>query len=142
MALPIRAQLSTLVFEKSLRRKNVKSTEKSKESSEEDDTKNKDDDSVLKSRQSIVNLYGIYAQRVSNFSAYQFLIINSVAKLVIFSTFLVQIIGWIPFTAGLFTWAITLPANTWFSKALMARSEQLMKQRDEKLAVVNEALLG
>lgn len=146
MALPIRAQLSTLVFEKSLRRKNVKSAEKSKESSEEDtkedDPKDKGESSVLKSRQTIVNLVGVDAQRVSNFSAYQFLIVNSVAKLVIFSTFLVQIIGWIPFMAGLFAWALTLPANTWFSKALMARSEQLMKQRDEKLAVVNEALLG
>lgn len=145
MALPIRAQLSTLVFEKSLRRKNVKSAERSKESNDDEtkeDGSKKEDASVLKSRQAIVNLVGVDGQRVSNFSAYQFLIINSVSKLIFFSTFLVQIIGWIPFIAGLFAWALTLPANTWFSKQLMGRSEQLMKQRDEKLAVVNEALLG
>ncbi|KAM5355421.1 hypothetical protein ACJ41O_002067 [Fusarium nematophilum] len=150
MCLPIRAQLSTLVFEKSLRRKNVKAAEKSKEAtdSQEDANENKEDDessddsSVLKSRQAIVNLVGVDASRISDFAAYQFLIINSVSKLVTFSFFLVRLIGWIPFTAGMVAWALTLPANTYFSKALMARSEKLMKLRDEKLAVVNEALLG
>lgn len=153
MALPIRAQMSTLVFEKSLRRKNVKAVEKSKETADSQDDANKndskedddapsEDSSVLKSRQAIVNLVGVDAQRISNFSAYQFMIINSLAKLTICSTFLVQLIGWIPFTVGILAWALTLPANTYLSKMLMAKSENLMKLRDEKLAVVNEALLG
>ncbi|KAH7273597.1 P-loop containing nucleoside triphosphate hydrolase protein [Fusarium solani] len=149
VSLPIRAQLSTLVFEKSLRRKNVKAAEKQKEATEsqEADGDNKDDDesdssSVLKSRQAIVNLVGVDAARIANFAAYQFLIINSVAKLVTFSFFLVRLIGWIPFAAGMLAWAATLPANTYFSKALLGKSEKLMKLRDEKLAVVNEALLG
>lgn len=149
VCLPIRAQLSTLVFEKSLRRKNVKAAKKQKEATEsqEVDGKDKDDDepdssSVLKSRQAIVNLVGVDAARIANFAAYQFLIINSVAKLITFSFFLVRLIGWIPFTAGMLAWAATLPANTYFSKALLGKSEKLMKLRDEKLAVVNEALLG
>ncbi|KAL2675266.1 hypothetical protein Neosp_011449 [[Neocosmospora] mangrovei] len=149
VSLPIRAQLSTLVFEKSLRRKNVKAAEKQKEAtkSQEADGKDKDDDesdssSVLKSRQAIVNLVGVDAARIANFAAYQFLIVNSVAKLLTFSFFLIRLIGWIPFTAGMLAWAATLPANTYFSKALLGKSEKLMKLRDEKLAVVNEALLG
>ncbi|KPM40692.1 ATP-dependent bile acid permease [Neonectria ditissima] len=153
MALPIRAQMSTLVFEKSLRRKNVKTAEKVKEATEphndtngedskDDDDSPPDESSVLKSRQAIVNLVGVDAQRISNFSAYQFMIINSIAKLLIFSVFLVKLIGWIPFTAGIVAWGLTLPANTYFSKVLMAKSENLMKLRDEKLAVINEALLG
>ncbi|KAH7156326.1 P-loop containing nucleoside triphosphate hydrolase protein [Dactylonectria macrodidyma] len=153
MALPIRAQLSTLVFEKSLRRKNVKAVEKSKETADSHDEANKDDSkkdedapsedsSVLKSRQAIVNLVGVDAQRISNFTAYQFMIINSFAKLLIFSTFLVQLIGLIPFTVGILAWALTLPANGYLSRMLMSKSENLMKLRDEKLAVVNEALLG
>ncbi|KAI5467371.1 P-loop containing nucleoside triphosphate hydrolase protein [Mariannaea sp. PMI_226] len=146
IALPVRAQLSALVFEKSLRRKNVKAAEKSKEAAEEDadkgDSLDKDDSSVLKSRQAVVNLIGVDGQRISNFAAYQFLIINSFVKMIAFSFFLVKLIGWIPFSAGLVAWALTMPANTWFSKALMARSDTLMKQRDEKLAIVNEALIG
>ncbi|KAJ4271438.1 hypothetical protein NW762_000140 [Fusarium torreyae] len=150
IALPIRSQLSTLIFEKSLRRKNVKSAEKSKESDAQDDETNvkkgeeKDDDSssVLKSRQAIVNLVGVDALRIANFTGYQFLIINSVFKLIFFSFFLVRLIGWIPFVAGMVAWGLTLPANTYFSKELLGRSDKLMKLRDEKLAVVNEALLG
>ncbi|KAF5545328.1 ATP-dependent bile acid permease [Fusarium napiforme] len=150
IALPIRSQLSTLIFEKSLRRKNVKSADKSKESDEPqghaEDKKNEEDaddgSSVLKSRQAIVNLVGVDALRISNFTGFQFLIINSVFKLVFFSFFLVRLIGWIPFTAGLVAWGLTLPANTYFSRELLSRSDKLMKLRDEKLAVVNEALLG
>ncbi|PNP66822.1 hypothetical protein FNYG_13552 [Fusarium nygamai] len=150
IALPIRSQLSTLIFEKSLRRKNVKSADKSKESDEPqglaEDKKNEEDaddgSSVLKSRQAIVNLVGVDALRISNFTGFQFLIINSVFKLLFFSFFLVRLIGWIPFTAGLVAWGLTLPANTYFSRELLSRSDKLMKLRDEKLAVVNEALLG
>ncbi|KAF5609818.1 ATP-dependent bile acid permease [Fusarium pseudoanthophilum] len=150
IALPIRSQLSTLIFEKSLRRKNVKSADKSKESDEPqghaEDKKDEEDaddgSSVLKSRQAIVNLVGVDALRISNFTGFQFLIINSVFKLVFFSFFLVRLIGWIPFTAGLVAWGLTLPANTYFSRELLSRSDKLMKLRDEKLAVVNEALLG
>ncbi|KAF5982152.1 hypothetical protein FBULB1_4402 [Fusarium bulbicola] len=150
IALPIRSQLSTLIFEKSLRRKNVKSADKSKESDEPqdqaEDKKNEegtdDGSSVLKSRQAIVNLVGVDALRISNFTGFQFLIINSVFKLIFFSFFLVRLIGWIPFAAGLIAWGLTLPANTYFSRELLSRSDKLMKLRDEKLAVVNEALLG
>ncbi|KAF5978089.1 ATP-dependent bile acid permease [Fusarium coicis] len=150
IALPIRSQLSTLIFEKSLRRKNVKSADKSKESDEPqghaEDKENEEDaddgSSVLKSRQAIVNLVGVDALRISNFTGFQFLIINSVFKLLFFSFFLVRLIGWIPFTAGLVAWGLTLPANTYFSRELLSRSDKLMKLRDEKLAVVNEALLG
>ncbi|RKL01801.1 ATP-dependent bile acid permease [Fusarium oxysporum] len=138
------------LLDASLRRKNVKSADKSKESDEPqdqaEDKKNEEDaddgSSVLKSRQAIVNLVGVDALRISNFTGFQFLIINSVFKLLFFSFFLVRLIGWIPFTAGLVAWGLTLPANTYFSRELLSRSDKLMKLRDEKLAVVNEALLG
>lgn len=150
--MPMRAQLSALIFDKSLRRKNVKAVEKSSETAEPEDDSKKDKDkdsdesgsdtSVLKSRQAIVNLVGVDANRISIFAAYQFMIVNGVFKLILYSAFLIQIIGWIPFIAGFFAWAVTLPINTHFTKIYMRKSEHLMKLRDEKLAVVNEALLG
>lgn len=135
----MRSQLSTLVFDKSLRRKNVKSTEKT---DDDDDTKGETDTSVLKSRQAITNLVGVDTQRVSMFAAYQYMIVHCLAKLVIFSGFLVKLIGWIPFTSGILAWGLTLPCNFYVSVLLMRASENLMKVRDGKLAVVNEALLG
>lgn len=171
---PMRAQLSALIYEKSLRRKNVKSADKPNEAEstpdiviedteeapdavrvdaateESDSGKDKDEkkeavsdeSSVLKSRQAIVNLVGVDTRRISNFAAIQFLIINSIGKLIVYSAFLIQLIGWLPFAIGIFAWALVLPVNTYFSKRYMRLSEELMKVRDEKLAVVNEALLG
>lgn len=188
---PLRAQLSALVYEKSLRRKNVKSAEKpqaelapvavveeaentpllidvanaadafgqasisdnaegegkSKKSGQDNDQKDGtpstiEGSSVLKSRQAIVNLVGVDSRRISSFAAYQFLLANSIGKLVVYSAFLTQLIGWLPFMAGIIAWALILPINTYFSRQYIRLTEQLMSVRDKKLAVINEALLG
>jgi ABC-type multidrug transport system fused ATPase/permease subunit len=126
LSLPIRAQLSSLVFAKSMRLKDVR-------------TANKDHD---RSRQSIVNLVGVDTERIAYFMQFQFLIVNGIVKLVIFSVLLVQIIGWIPFTAGISAWLLVMPASTWFSNLLLVQSKKLMHLRDSKLIKINEVLLG
>ncbi|KAK5992840.1 Pleiotropic ABC efflux transporter of multiple drugs YBT1 [Cladobotryum mycophilum] len=148
MALPLRAQLSALVFEKSLKRKNVKMAEKTDTPGDasKDDNKDKKDErdpeTVLKSRQAIVNLVGVDTRNISNLASYQYVIVSSLGRLLIYSTFLIQLIGWLPFLAGILSWALVLPFNTYAARLYMKNEEQLMKDRDAKLAVVNEALLG
>ncbi|KAI9171700.1 ATP-dependent bile acid permease [Paramyrothecium foliicola] len=151
MAYPLRAQLGALIFEKSLRRKIVKAADKSKDATEADDQvkasdqkedAESDEANVLKSRQAIVNLVGVDARRVSNFIHMQFFIILSFLRLTIYSFFLVKLLGWLPFGAGILAWAVILPLNTYAAKMYMSASDKLMKTRDDKLAVVNEALLG
>lgn len=186
VANPLQAQLAVLVYEKSLRRKNVKLAEELqiKESTVVDeadglegprlintttaadtsaplgssdntngiigDTAHKDGappateerSSVLKSRQAIVNLVGDDGRRISNFAAYQFIMINSIGELFVYSIFLIQLIGWLPFIAGIIVWALTLPVNTHFSKQYIRLTEDLMSFKDKKVAVLNEALLG
>ena len=158
LCMPIRGQLSALVFNNSLRRKNVKSADNAKDDDksgedgkkdDNDDDKDKDKDkddkeesSVLKSRQAIVNLVGVDSRHIAEFAMMQFFLINSVGKLIVFSAFLIQLIGWLPFGAGILAWALVLPVNTYVSKIYMKAEDQLMKNRDNKLAVVNEALLG
>lgn len=147
---PVRGQLAALIFEKSLRRKNVKNAEKTKEDDSSDDAKDKgkkdedgdDEDSVLKSRQAIVNLVGVDSKHVADFAMMQLFIISSIGKLIIYSGYLVKLIGWIPFGAGILAWSIVLPANTIAAKYYLKAETRLMKNRDNKLAVVNEALLG
>lgn len=97
---------------------------------------------VAKSRQAVVNLVSVDVKHVADFLAVQYYIINSAIKLVIYSVFLVQLIGWAPFGAGILAWALVLPVNAWISKIYMKAEDTLMKTRDRKLAVVNEALLG
>ncbi|KAG5994869.1 hypothetical protein E4U43_003162 [Claviceps pusilla] len=146
---PIRGQLSALIFEKSLRRKNVKAAETTGDSEssgeqkdEKKDEKDGDDDSVLKSKQAVVNLVGVDAKRVADFAMMQLFIVSSIGKLLIYSSYLVQLIGWIPFGAGILAWSFVLPANTIAAKFYIKAEAKLMENRDKKLAVVNEALLG
>ncbi|KAG6263206.1 hypothetical protein E4U49_002474 [Claviceps purpurea] len=146
---PVRGQLSALIFEKSLRRKNVKNAEKAIESDTSGEDKDgkkgeegDDDDSVLKSKQAIANLVGVDTKHISDFAVMQLFIISSIGKLFLYSGYLVNLIGWIPFGAGILAWSFVLPANTIAARFYLKAETRLMKNRDKKLAVVNEALLG
>ncbi|KAL6813453.1 P-loop containing nucleoside triphosphate hydrolase protein [Trichoderma sp. SZMC 28013] len=148
-SIPLRGQLSALIFEKSLKRKNVKMAEKEPSKTDDDeaegqkdDKKSEEEDTVLKSRQAIVNLVGVDVRHVSNLAAFQFFIISSFANLFVYCGFLLKLIGFFPFAAGILAWALVLPINTYFTKKYMKCQAKLMKDRDAKLAIVNEALLG
>lgn len=147
-SIPLRGQLSALIFEKSLKRKNVKTAEKETPKTDEEaaeadkDAKKPDDDTVLKSRQAIVNLVGVDVRHVSNLAAFQFFIISSLTNLFVYCGFLLNLIGFFPFAAGILAWAIVLPVNMYATKIYMKYQAKLMKNRDAKLAIVNEALLG
>ncbi|KAK3375668.1 ATP-dependent bile acid permease [Lasiosphaeria ovina] len=166
---PIRSQLAAVIFEKAMRRKNVKSASKSQEkkgdtnateqndtaqpnqqtqgeggadTSKEGDDNESDNTTGQKSRQAVINLVGVDAKRVSNFSLNQYLFPTSILQLVISMWFLVYLLGWIPIALGLLSVVLTIPINTVFSKVLFNTDKRLMKLRDAKLALVNEALQG
>ncbi|KAK0733048.1 ATP-dependent bile acid permease [Lasiosphaeria miniovina] len=166
---PIRSQLAAVIFEKAMRRKNVKSTSKSQEkkgdtnaaeqndtaqpsqpsqgegggdTSKEGDDNESDNTTGQKSRQAVINLVGVDAKRVSNFSLYQYMFPTSILQLVISMWFLVYLLGWIPIALGILSVVLTIPINTVFSKVLFNTDNRLMKLRDAKLALVNEALQG
>lgn len=140
LAIPIRGQLSALIFEKSLHVKNVKTAPKredvgtpskddglrSKEtiSDEEDDAfemesllsedssnhaKNERQKEVAsniqdkkdKSNESrgILNLLGVDAQRVADFTGYNNLVPGALIKVIIAIAFLVRLTGWLRYAA-------------------------------------------
>ncbi|KAK4451704.1 P-loop containing nucleoside triphosphate hydrolase protein [Podospora aff. communis PSN243] len=154
LTIPVRAQLSALIFEKAMRRKDVKGSEKSKkkpdsdgpaqEATETTKPKTEDDDEteVKKSKQSTVNLIGVDAKRVGDFTAYQTLFPGSVFKLAVSLTFLVSLLGWKALLAGFSAMLAIMPINIHFSKLYSAAQDRLMKIRDEKMEVVTEALQG
>ncbi|KEY72623.1 hypothetical protein S7711_06258 [Stachybotrys chartarum IBT 7711] len=154
LSLPMRSQLSSLIFSKSLRRKNIQATDvasKRKQSSQSGSAINPSkygeqrsakQSSSLTSRQATVNLVGVDTERIAYFFQFQFLILNGILKLALFSTFLLRLIGWVPLISGIFAWTVILPASACFSNMILLQSDKLMRQRDEKLAKLNEALLG
>lgn len=160
LAIPVRSQLSALIFQKALRRKDVKGTAKpsvavssgpdiseiaigdsaAKDKPEIVDEEPEEDE--LKSKQQTVNLIGVDAKRISDFCSFNYYFPGSVFKLVVSFVFLITIIGWRALLAGFLAMSITIPVNIYFSKRYSNAQDRLMKVRDSKLSVVTEALQG
>lgn len=162
LGIAVRGQLSALIFEKSMRKKDVKGTGRSSnkkvvESSEpavavpaEASTApgkpevevGDDEDALKKSKQGTVNLIGVDTKRVADFATFQNLFPGSMTKLIVSLVFLNSLLGWQSTFAGLSVMVAIMPINIFFSKRYAAAQDKLMKVRDDKLAVVNEALQG
>lgn len=161
LGIPVLEQLSAVIFAKSMRRKDVKNVKKtsSKEAELTDSgspngctsnshskktTANEDDEAgdLQKTRQGIINLVAVDSRRVSEFATYDYLIPWSIFKLLIACGFLVKLIGWIPLLSGLAVTAIVTPINILVARKYTVAQERLMKNRDQKLAVVTEVLQG
>ncbi|KAI0018566.1 P-loop containing nucleoside triphosphate hydrolase protein [Xylariomycetidae sp. FL0641] len=164
LSIPIRAQLSALIFQKSMRRKDVKEATKKKPTSvesaeptvtgpagvasnvdtpEAEDAAGDDDTEVTQQgKQSTVNLIGVDARRVSDFAAFNSYFPGSVFKLIVSILFLLELLGWKALLAGLATMLAIMPVNGYFSKRYSDAQDRLMKVRDEKMTVVSEALQG
>jgi ABC-type multidrug transport system fused ATPase/permease subunit len=153
--IPIRAQLSALIFEKSMRRKDVKGAEKSRNKASQDgeaeaaapaaagtDADEDDSENLKKSKQSTVNLIGVDGKRVSDFCAFQNLFPGSLFKLVVSLLFLIDLLGWKALLAGFSAMLAIMPINVYFSKRYSDAQDKLMKVRDGKMEVVTEALQG
>lgn len=158
LAIPVRSQLSALIFQKAMRRKDVKGASKAgkKTSGEGQDIPDttadagteakpeieEEDDSDPKGRQSTVNLIGVDTKRVSDFCSFNNYFPGSLFKLIVSFAFLLNIIGWKALICGFLAMSLTIPLNIFFSRRYAAAQDRLMKVRDAKMGVVTEALQG
>jgi hypothetical protein len=158
LAIPIRSQLSAQIFQKAMRRKDVKGASKGgkKPSGEEEDVSvatgepgpevkpkvEEEDDSDPKGKQSTVNLIGVDTKRVSDFCSFNNFFPGSLFKLIVSFAFLFSIIGWKALVCGFLAMSLTIPLNIFFSRRYAAAQDRLMKVRDIKMGVVTEALQG
>lgn len=169
MGSPIRSELSALIFSKSTRRKDVKGHQKvifeenigasgatepvasgpnnQKRTQPDGPSPNpfeeeEEDEETQKSRQSVINLIGIDAKRISDFASCHWIFSQTVAKLGASIIFLVNLIGWRSLLAGFAFTALSLPFNIWASRSYSNTQTALMKARDRKMVVVTEALQG
>ncbi|KAI1259517.1 P-loop containing nucleoside triphosphate hydrolase protein [Xylariaceae sp. FL1019] len=162
ICIPVRTQLSALIFQKSMRRKDVKEAGKKQsaeigsaeptiagpagqsgshdrpEAPEEEDEAEK----LQKSKQGTVNLIGVDAKRVSEFAMFNWYFPGSLFKMIVSLAFLLDLLGWQALIAGFSTMLAVTPVNIYFSKKYSDAQDRLMKVRDEKLEVVSEALQG
>ncbi|PYH42937.1 P-loop containing nucleoside triphosphate hydrolase protein [Aspergillus saccharolyticus JOP 1030-1] len=147
---PIYAEISALVFAKSMRRKDVKSIQKAKKKTEsqadgfatEIEEELDDEASVKKTRQSIINLAAVDGRRITQFATFSYLIPSSIFKLVLGCGFLIQILGWRSALSGIAVAFMVTPLNSFAAKRYTGAQVKLMKMRDQKLAIVTEVLQG
>ncbi|KAF1996082.1 P-loop containing nucleoside triphosphate hydrolase protein [Amniculicola lignicola CBS 123094] len=142
LALPIRAQISNLVFEKALRCKGTTSLSRESATDLQSGEKSLNGQQVSKPNPAIVNLVGIDTDRLFYFVQNHFMLLNGVFKVIIFYMFLIRLLGWKPCAAGVVAWALMLPAHTWFSNKLMSQSRILMNLRDMRVSKISEMLVS
>ncbi|RAK72684.1 multidrug resistance-associated protein [Aspergillus fijiensis CBS 313.89] len=152
--IPIYAEISALVFAKSMRRKDVKNVQKSKEKSnaestteagsgtKEEEEELDDEAAVKKTRQSIINLAAVDGRRITQFTTFAYLIPSSIFKLILGCGFLIKILGWRSALSGIAVAVLVTPLNSFAAKRYTGAQVKLMKMRDQKLAIVTEVLQG
>lgn len=167
LGVPIFEQLSAVIFGKAIRRKDVKGAGKKREEESvagngvllhgeivvNEEAGQKGESSVpeneadaeedfQKSKQNTINLVAIDAKRIADFATFNDIFIGSAVKMAFALGFLIKLIGIIPLSAGLVAFAVITPLNIATAKRYGDAQDDLMKYRDQKMAVVTEALQG
>ena len=159
LVIPVRSELSALIFIKAMRRKDVKelpsdgsvltgisSSRRSSVSGGLSSHKNETSDLYADFSQdlrlSTINLVGVDTKRIIDFVSASHLIPSSILKLIISIAFLYTLIGWESVSAGLAVFLIVTPLNVYFSTLMNKVQTQIMRTRDEKMTVIEEALRG
>ncbi|KAJ7512914.1 multidrug resistance-associated ABC transporter [Mycena galericulata] len=143
----LRNQLNSVLFAKTLVRKDVASTAPPPTSSKDNaDTKaaaveKKDEEKDFSSKAQIMTLMTTDVDRVSEFAWHLFTLVDSPIEIVVGSVFLYKLLG----VSSLFGLAVTclfLPLNHFAGKIVVGAQDNLMKARDERVALMNEILGG
>ncbi|KAJ7641019.1 multidrug resistance-associated ABC transporter [Roridomyces roridus] len=124
----LRTQLNTILFAKTLVRKDIASTAAAPGESGE-----------FSSKAQIMTLMTTDVDRVARCSRELFLVIDSPIELLVGTTILYNLLGISAFF-GLGATLLLLPVNHYAGKAVKGTQERLMKARDERVALMNEVL--
>ena len=119
--------------------KNDRETNVVASNSDGDDT---DAHLAQQSQVSVINLVGVDTKKVTDFVGASYMIPSSVCKLFISITFIYSLIGWESVLAGLAVLLVFTPFNLYFSNVMNKVQSRIMRTRDEKMAIINEALRG
>jgi len=149
LRIPIRSQLTAIIYEKSLRRKHITAAKRDQSRQRSLDgggappkSDSEDGATDKKSQRAVINLVGLDANRIAHFSLIQYMFPTSALRLFISTWFLIYLLGWVPILLGFLSAAFIMPINYILSKILFATGQRLMKIRDQKLELMNDALQG
>ncbi|GAA5864423.1 hypothetical protein JCM1840_000490 [Sporobolomyces johnsonii] len=140
----IRVQLNTLIFDKTLKRKDVSgvSPVSATPSSEGDDDKKDDDEdenASFGSKTSILALFSIDVDRVADFSVWCFSLLDAPMEIAIGTVFLYSLLGYASLI-GISVAVFFLPLNHITSKLFADTQDRLMSARDRRVSLMSEVL--
>jgi ABC-type multidrug transport system fused ATPase/permease subunit len=161
----IRLQLNTLLFSKTLAKKDIAAAAELKEQSagqEVNETdkektngkqKEEDDDEGVSSKTQIMTLFTVDVDRVTEFVWHQYALVDAPIEIVVATIFLVQLLGSSAafgllaalrkqISGGCQLIPVCLPLNHIAAKVVVTAQENLMKARDSRTALMNEILQG
>ena len=131
----VKTQLNSILFAKALVRKDVASIEASCESPDEGD--NGASAEEFSSKAQVMTLMTTDVDRVSEFSWHLFTIIDAPIEILIGTLFLYSLLG-VSCFFGLAVTCLFLPMNHFAGKVVVGAQDNLMKARDERVALMNE----
>ena len=147
----MRLQLNTILFQKTLVRKDVASSSGSDTSApgadapasgDADSGKNeKDDENDFSSKAQVMTLMTTDVDRVAMFPWHLFSVVDAPIEIVIGTLFLYSLLG-VSCFFGLGVACLFLPLNHFAGKVVVGAQENLMKARDERVSLMNEILGG
>ncbi|KAH9169799.1 ATP-binding cassette transporter [Lactarius sanguifluus] len=145
----IRVQLNSILFAKTLVRKDVASSSSPSDNKAKDknitdtasESSEKDDEGDFSSKAQIMTLMTTDVGRVGEFSWHIFTLVDSPIEIIIGTIFLYSLLGSSAFV-GLAVTCIFLPLNHFAGTVVVGAQENLMKARDERVALMNEVLGG
>jgi ABC-type multidrug transport system fused ATPase/permease subunit len=149
-----RLQLNTILFSKTLRKKDIAAMGDDTGKSEEkdgDDKKGKKDkkkkeksdgeDEGVSSKSQIMTLFTVDVDRVGEFVFHVFTLVDGPIEIIVATFFLLSLLG-SSALVGLLTTLLCLPLSHLASKVVVTSQEGLMKARDQRTALMNEVLQG
>ncbi|KAI0455788.1 P-loop containing nucleoside triphosphate hydrolase protein [Xylaria acuta] len=169
LSVPVRSQLAAMIFQKSLRTKDIKGVKATNtaekrggasteledsdeggflmEEWREDDTQKSQKETSEgqeedPSSQAIINLVGVDTVRISNFAAENNLFLSTVANLALALSILFHLLGWLGVCAGIVMPILLTPLNLWATRKYSDAQDSVMTIRDERMALTGEALRG
>ncbi|KAN0125580.1 multidrug resistance-associated ABC transporter [Russula decolorans] len=143
----MRVQLNSILFAKTLVRKDVASSsgpsentkDKNDSDSASESSEKKDDRGDFSSKAQIMTLMTTDVDRVSEFSWHIFTLVDSPIEIIVGTIFLYTLLGSSAFV-GLAVTCLFLPLNHFAGKIVVGAQENLMKAKDERVALMNEIL--
>ncbi|KAL9710252.1 hypothetical protein Ac2012v2_006548 [Leucoagaricus gongylophorus] len=150
----LRIQLNSILFAKTLVRKDVASSaplppppppqqqqQQDGVKSKTEEEEKKDDENDFSTKAQIMTLMTTDVDRVSEFAWHLFSLVDSPIEIAIGTFFLYHLLG-VSCFFGLAVTCLFLPLNHFAGKVVVGAQENLMKARDERVALMNEILGG